>query len=101
MSHCLSPIVAAKSAVSAPTKATVSDATGDSEKSTALRAIDLAESPAERAATRPPEPVATRSFWPELSLATRARLLAALGILALSIYGCWLRERELLRACGA
>lgn len=69
--------------------------------STALRAIDLAESPAERAATRPPEPVATRSFWPELSLATRARLLAALGILALSIYGCWLRERELLRACGA
>src|SRR6266581_3758779 len=39
MSHCLSPIVAAKIAVSAPTTATVSDATGDRENNAALRAI--------------------------------------------------------------
>ena len=39
MSHCLRPIVAAKIAVTAPTTATVSDATGDSENNAALRAI--------------------------------------------------------------
>ena len=39
MSHCLSPIVAAKTAVSAPTTATVNCATGAMEKSTALRAM--------------------------------------------------------------
>src|SRR6185312_6801176 len=39
MSHCLRPIVAAKSAVRPPTSATVSDATGASENRNALRAI--------------------------------------------------------------
>jgi len=39
MSHCLRPIVAAKIAVSAPTTATVREATGESENSAALRAI--------------------------------------------------------------
>jgi len=38
MSHCLRPIVAAKIAVSAPTRATVSEATGASAKSAELRA---------------------------------------------------------------
>ena len=38
MSHCFRPMVAAKSAVTAPTRATVSDATGAIEKSIELRA---------------------------------------------------------------
>ena len=39
MSHCLSPIVAAKIAVTAPMTATVSDATGERENRNALRAM--------------------------------------------------------------
>src|SRR5437667_959127 len=39
MSHCLSPIVAAKIAVTAPTTATVSEATGESENRNELRAM--------------------------------------------------------------
>src|SRR5687768_1197619 len=39
MSHCLSPIVAANSAVTAPTTATVRLATGDIENSAELRAM--------------------------------------------------------------
>jgi hypothetical protein len=38
MSHCLRPIVAAKSAVTAPTRATVRLATGESAKSALDRA---------------------------------------------------------------
>lgn len=66
--------------------------------STLLRSLDLPEPTAERT---PPAAVAPPRFrWPELTLEARSRLLAAIGILALCIYGCWLRERELLRAFG-
>ena len=41
MSHCLRPIDAAKIAVSAPMSTTTSCATGASEKSTLLRAIEI------------------------------------------------------------